>query len=217
MSLELYLVGAGGFGRDVASWLHMATLEPDTVFKGFLDTNRDALSGYDFPVGVVGDEQTWDVRPHHRFVCTLGSPALKQRVVRALLERGARFANVVSRTAIVSAHARVGSGCVIGHNAGIACHAHVGDFVTIVAASAIGHDAVIGDYSHISSFCDVTGHVTLGRGVTLGSHAVVLPRVTVGDYGIVGAGSVAVRDVPAGATVFGVPAALLWLRQGEPS
>ena len=48
--------------------------------------------------------------------------------------------------------------------------------------------------------------VTIGRNCWIGGGAIVLPGVTVGDDAIVGAGSVVTRDVPAGATVAGIPA-----------
>jgi acetyltransferase-like isoleucine patch superfamily enzyme len=43
-------------------------------------------------------------------------------------------------------------------------------------------------------------------GASLGSGAVVLGGVTIGEGALVGAGAVVTRDVPAGATVAGVPA-----------
>jgi acetyltransferase-like isoleucine patch superfamily enzyme len=45
--------------------------------------------------------------------------------------------------------------------------------------------------------------------VFLGSHATIMPGVRVGEFSVVGAGSVAIRGVKAGQTVIGVPAKVL--------
>jgi acetyltransferase-like isoleucine patch superfamily enzyme len=46
-------------------------------------------------------------------------------------------------------------------------------------------------------------------GALIGAGATVSPGVLVGDRAIVGAGAVVVTDVPAGATVVGVPARVI--------
>ena len=48
--------------------------------------------------------------------------------------------------------------------------------------------------------------VIVKRGATIGSGAVIMCGVTIGAAALVGAGAVVTRDVPAGATVAGVPA-----------
>ena len=53
---------------------------------------------------------------------------------------------------------------------------------------------------------DVAGGVLLGEGCLVGSGAQVLQYRSVGAGATVGAGAVVTRDVPAGATVVGVPA-----------
>jgi maltose O-acetyltransferase len=48
--------------------------------------------------------------------------------------------------------------------------------------------------------------VTVGARTLIGLGAVVLPGIVIGSDCIIGAGSVVVRDVPDGATVYGNPA-----------
>jgi serine O-acetyltransferase len=48
-------------------------------------------------------------------------------------------------------------------------------------------------------------HPTIGNGVEIGATAIVLGAIHVGNNARIGAGSVVIRDVPAGATVVGVP------------
>jgi serine O-acetyltransferase len=83
--------------------------------------------------------------------------------------------------------------------------------------SVIGETAVIGDnvtiYQHVTlggtNPVDGQGgkrHPTILDGAVLGSGAQVLGPVTVGEGARIGANAVVTRDVPAGATMVGIPA-----------
>ena len=51
--------------------------------------------------------------------------------------------------------------------------------------------------------------IMIKKGASIGSNATILAGVTVGENAMVGAGAVVTKDVPAGATVAGVPARIV--------
>jgi len=66
---------------------------------------------------------------------------------------------------------------------------------------------VIGDHSHISTAAVCNGEVKTGKGVFIGSNATIHQTVKIGDGAIVGAGAVVLKNIPAGSTWVGNPAA----------
>lgn len=78
-------------------------------------------------------------------------------------------------------------------------------------------DCVIGDDCIIRQGCTLGNrHLDapfdapiLGRGVNVGAGAKILGRVRIGDNANIGANAVVLSDVPAGATVVGIPARVL--------
>lgn len=207
---RLLIIGAGGFGREVAAWAwHVRPEAREWDSMAFLDANPAALAGmdgFDGIMEVVGDPATYEPLPTDRFVCGIGHPRTKLTLCRALLDRGAHFINLIHPSSVIGVGNRFGIGTVICALCVVTSNVYFGDFVTLNASSTVGHDARLGDGCMLSGHADVTGYATLGEGVFVGSHGCVLPSVVVGDYAIVGAGSVATRKVKPHTTVFGVPA-----------
>lgn len=94
----------------------------------------------------------------------------------------------------------INSGCAFQDQGGI----YIGD------NALIGHNAVIATLNH-NRDPEKRGNlipapVVIGRNVWFGANVTVVPGVTIGDGAIIAAGAVVIEDVPAGATVAGVPA-----------
>jgi acetyltransferase-like isoleucine patch superfamily enzyme len=110
-------------------------------------------------------------------------------------------------------------GSKVGHRCKISSHTFICEGVILEDEVFIGHNvtftndryprATNGDGA-LKTEKDWTCTPTLvKRGASIGSGATLLCGITVGEYAIVGAGSVVTKDVPAGVVVAGNPARVL--------
>ena len=119
--------------------------------------------------------------------------SLHLRLLARLVSQWARFLTGVE----IHPGATMGRGVFIDHGMGV----------------VIGETAIVGDNCTLFQGVTLGGtgkqtgkrHPTLEEGVVVGTGAKVLGNVRLGRYSRIGAGSVVVTDVPAEATVVGVP------------
>jgi UDP-2-acetamido-3-amino-2,3-dideoxy-glucuronate N-acetyltransferase len=110
-------------------------------------------------------------------------------------------------------------GAVIGARCKIQSHTFICDGITIGDGVFVGHGVMFVNDKRPAATADGGGLQTeadwellqtvVEDGAGIGSGAVILGGVRIGAGALVGAGAVVSRDVPAGATVAGVPARTL--------
>ncbi len=203
---KLWIIGAGGYGREIFGMTESALGKgSEWQVAGFLNDITDSLDGFEGLLPILGGTD-YQPQPDDVFICAIGEVPGRKAVGERFRARGARFVNLVQRSAMVSPTVEFGEGIVIEAFSGVGANARIGDFSTILSHVSIGHDAALGSFVQVSPFASILGRTVIGDEVMIGSHAVIFPDVKIGAGAKVGAGSVVIRDVPAGATVFGVPA-----------
>ena len=206
---RIYIVGAGGFGRELLWWIKdINKAKPTWEIAGFLDDNPHALDPYECDYGIVGSILDWQPKEGEEFALALGSPALKRKVVGHLKSRGAKFATVIHPTAMLSEFSDHREGFIMFPYSKLSANSSVGDFVTLLS-SPIGHDTKIGDYSVISGNCNIVRNVEIGKDVFLAAGACIAQDVHIGDGARIGLGAVVLKDIAPGDTVFGNPARVI--------
>jgi UDP-2-acetamido-3-amino-2,3-dideoxy-glucuronate N-acetyltransferase len=121
----------------------------------------------------------------------------------------------------VRAGSRIGKGCTIGKGVYIDIGVEIGDnvkvqnFVSVYRGVTLEDDVFVGPSATFTndlfprSFNWSDEQVVptrVCRGASIGANATVICGVTIGEYAMVGAGSVVAEDVPAFALVLGNPA-----------
>ena len=212
---KIYIVGAGGLGREVLWWIKdINKVKPTWEIAGFLDDNPHALDDCECDYPIVGSIRDKVPKEDEEFALAVASPALKRKIVGILKARGAKFAMIVHPTAMLSEFAHYGEGLILFPYSKLSVNSTVGDFVTILS-SPIGHDTVIGDYSVISGNCNIIRNVTIGKNVFLAAGVCIAQDIHVGDDAYIGLGSVILKDVKPGTTVFGNPARVVPKPDGD--
>ena len=207
MRKRMYIIGARGFGRELALWLPMWPGFCDRYsIAGFLDDKVDALEGFPGYPPIVASVESYRPKPDDVFVCGLGKIEWRRKYIDIMLAKGAVFETLVCPYACVFPTARLGIGCLINGTASVSADVRIGDFVLVHSHATLSHDVTVGDHSVIENGVFAGGSARIGGRVTVHTRAIILPSQSVGDDAVVGAGSVVIRNVKAGMTVFGNPA-----------
>ncbi len=117
--------------------------------------------------------------------------------------------------------AKIGSNCSLGQNVNIGSAAVNGDRVKIQNNVSVYDSVIIEDDVFCGPSCVFTNVINprsfverkneyrptiIKRGASIGANATILCGITVGEYAMIGAGSVVTKDVPPYTIVYGNPA-----------
>ena len=215
MTKEIMIVGAGGFGREVAWTLERINEDngsPVWNILGFADDAPDKANGSleGYPL-LGGAEQASHDHPGAAVFIAIGDNAIREQIFGRM--RGHDFPALVDPSADVAPTAELHQGAYIGPQAVVSVGAEIGRFAVVNARAGIGHDTKVGDFAQICPGATLSGHTTIGDHAFVASNASTAPGVTVGDRAKVAAGMPVYGDLAADATLspFGI------FRQGRES
>ena len=204
--INLVIVGAGGFGLEVATYAQDITRAGQTSFavQGFIDDVQPIGSLHGgFPVLGPTD---MDPAPEAFYILAVGAPEGRAKLAAKLSAKGVRWAKIIHPLAYVASSAKLEEGIVIAPFAFVGPEALIEAHAVLNIHATVGHESRLGPASVLAPYGCLHGRTTVKNGVFVGSHAVVTAGVTLHSGCTLAAGAVAYNDIPSGVTALGNPA-----------
>jgi sugar O-acyltransferase (sialic acid O-acetyltransferase NeuD family) len=136
-------------------------------------------------------------------VIAIGDNRIRQKLAG---EIDMEWLTVVHPQSYVHSSVKLGEGSVVFAGAIIQPGAVIGAHAIINTGATVDHDCMVGDFVHLAPGVRLAGGVEIAEGAFLGIGAVVIPSRRVGEWAVIGAGGVVVKDITGGVTAVGVPA-----------
>ncbi|MCI6649822.1 MAG: acetyltransferase [Lachnospiraceae bacterium] len=204
---KLYILGAGGFAREVA-WLvtRINEKKPEWDLQGFVSNesvgkiiykNYKVVGNDDFLLGL--DYEFW-------IVCAVGSSNIRAKIIqRYYSNSNIHFATLIDPTVSISSDCSIGEGSVICAGNIITVNVSIGRHVIVNLNCTVGHDSILNDFVTINPGVNVSGKVDIGSKSEIGTGAKIIQGKTIAPNIIVGAGGIVVRNLIEKGTYVGVP------------
>jgi sugar O-acyltransferase (sialic acid O-acetyltransferase NeuD family) len=200
---HLVIIGAGGFGREIAQ-----TIEDTGKWKidGFLDDNIDLL-GHSINGYKVLGPVAW--LHYHDLPCVIaiGDCDVIKKISKSL--NGIDFPVIIHPSNIISKYVSFGGGAIVMAGNLFTVNIEVGNNTIFNRGSVISHDDIIGKCCVINSLSSISGNDTLGDGVYIGTGTKIIEGIIIGGGSVIGAGSVITKNIPDNVVAYGSPAKVI--------
>ncbi len=202
MSISYYIIGSGGFAKEVFFYTQK-TLGSEYKFGGFIDNNIALKSG------LLIEESLFleTIQPNDEVVLFngIGNPELINKIHLKFKEYN--FPNLIYPGILADySNLKIGFGNIITPNCILTVDIVIGDFNIINLNTTIGHDTQIGNYNVINPGSNISGNVTIGDSNLLGTNCAILQGVSIGSYNKIGASSMVNKSILDHQTMVGIPA-----------
>ncbi|TFF35527.1 acyltransferase [Mucilaginibacter psychrotolerans] len=121
---------------------------------------------------------------------------------------------VVFKQAIIGKNCNICANCIIenrvsiGDNVTVKSGVQVWDGITVDDNVFIGPNVTFTNdtYPRSKKHLDEYGKIHVKKGATIGANSTILPNVIIGEYSLIGAGTVVTKDIPPFSVWYGNPA-----------
>lgn len=206
---KLVIVGAGGFGREIAWQIQKNKfVKYNYDILGFVDDDENKINTYVNGYKVIGNlDWLLQYEDFISVVVCIADVNIRKKIIQALKKNPKiDFPVIVCEDVSVADSAFIGEGTIICEHSLISTNTNIGKYCIVDYHCSIGHDVVIKDLVTIYPGSNIAGNILIGELVEIGSGVQIIQGKNICSKAVIGAGSVVVRNIVEGCTYVGVPA-----------
>jgi sugar O-acyltransferase (sialic acid O-acetyltransferase NeuD family) len=187
---KIILIGGGGHCKSAID-----VIEQEAQFEiaGIVD-KPELLGSKILGYQVIGND--FDLKnlakKYHYALITVGqikSASPRVKLFELAKNSGFILPYIVSPSAYVSRHSKIGDGTIVMNKATINANAFVGENCIINSKALIEHDCIIGNHCHISTNATINGEVKIESECFIGSNVTTKNNITIKKNSFIKAGS----------------------------
>jgi sugar O-acyltransferase (sialic acid O-acetyltransferase NeuD family) len=197
---RLAMIGGGGFAKEVAEIAGLngyaivgcyaqAPGHFGAIHRGYLDELLRDRNDFDALALAIGGADRKSI-------------AVRRKMIDWIEDNGLSAPALVSPHAIVAGGVVLGQGAVIAHGAILSVDVNLAPFCVVNAGAIVGHDTLLASNVTVAPGAFLGGGCNVGADTLVGPMAKVLQGVSIGQDVIVGVGCIVMQNLKAGAAVW---------------
>lgn len=201
MSLnDVYIIGASGHGKVIASTLHTTGIK----IAGFFDDDTNKHNSLFFGIPILGNLDSFLSKMDKKVIFGIGNPNARENIA-SLITRDF-FINAIHAKSIIDESVKIGEGTVIFAGAIIQPDTKIGRHCIINTGATVDHDCKLSDFVHVCPGSHLAGGIEVGSKTWIGIGSSIKQGVKICSDVIIGAGATVIRDIEEPGTYVGCPA-----------
>lgn len=205
---ELYIIGSGGFSKQVIEIVEeQKSINEEYHLAGIIDDNPELLGKDVLGYKIVGDTDYLNIFSQKQEICAviaIANGKVKQLIHNKL--KNVKWINIVHPKAIISKYVTMGQGNIFCAGVIINPQCSIGNHCHINIGSTLGHDVVLKDFVTVMPGCHISGYVKVKEYSTIGTGASIIQGINIEKNVCIGAGATVVKDTEENSVYVGVPA-----------
>lgn len=177
---KLYLIGAGGYGKQL-----FIMLKSNDIIKSviFVDDKFE-----------LNIKKFLKLKSKNNFSICVGTPAAREKIFNFLKRKKLYYSTLILPNSNLYTD-KIGKGSIIEHYVLLSNNVAIGIGCIILTGSIVGHNSKLGNFCNVGTNVSISGDVKIGKKVVIGSQSFISNNIKICDNVIIAPGSIVLKNI----------------------